>query len=98
MDSIKDIKIPNGNVQKENIFLNIIKEVCADSKNKLSPKLVGKVNRIIADCDLSHYSSLHKLNTADESTSTILGKLSSSSCTYNLKLILLSTCTVWVLL
>ncbi|XP_045447173.1 uncharacterized protein LOC123655404 [Melitaea cinxia] len=59
-------------VIQENILFDIIKELCGDSKS-LSPKLVGKVSRIVADCDLSHYSSLHKISTADESTSTLLG-------------------------
>lgn len=59
---------------QENILLEIIKEVCNDSSSKLSSKLCDKINRIIADCDLAHHSSLHKLTTVDESTSTLLGK------------------------
>lgn len=61
---------------QENILLDIIKEVCSASDTKLSSKLIGKVNRIIADCDLTHHSSLHKLSTADESTGTVLGTYS----------------------
>lgn len=78
MENIKSCKNSNVNNLKENILLNLIKEICADSKNKLSLKLVGKINSIIANCDLSYYSSLHKLNTADESTSTILGMIFSN--------------------
>ncbi|XP_046963245.1 uncharacterized protein LOC124532391 [Vanessa cardui] len=64
---------PDSKTIQENILFDIIKEVCGDQNCVLSPKLAGKVRRIIADCDLSHYSSLHKLSTADESTSTLLG-------------------------
>lgn len=76
MDSITstDDLLEEVKSNKENLLLEIIKEVCSDPKSKLSSKLVGKVNRIIADCDLTHYSSLHKLSTADESTSTVLGR------------------------
>ncbi|KAF9798647.1 hypothetical protein SFRURICE_006977 [Spodoptera frugiperda] len=63
---------------QENILLEIIKEVCSEN-NKLSDKLKGKVNRIIADCDLSYYSSLHKLSTGDESTATVLGFMHQSA-------------------
>ncbi|KAJ8727722.1 hypothetical protein PYW07_001841 [Mythimna separata] len=58
-------------MKQENVLLDIVREVC--SENKLSDKLKGKVNRIIADCDLSYYSSLHRLSTGDESTATVLG-------------------------
>ncbi|KAM3967296.1 uncharacterized protein ACR2FA_011634 [Aphomia sociella] len=58
---------------QENILLEMIKELCGEANGKLSSNLKGKVNRIIADCDLTYYSSLHKLSTADESTSTLLG-------------------------
>ncbi|XP_063360770.1 structural maintenance of chromosomes protein 4-like [Cydia amplana] len=64
---------------QENILLEIIKEVCSDPNSKISSKLIGKVNRIIADCDLSHYSSLHKLSTVDESTSTLLGLMNQTT-------------------
>lgn len=53
------------------MLLEIIKELC--SENKMSGKLRGKVTRIISDCDLTHHTSLHKLSTADDSTSTLLG-------------------------
>lgn len=59
---------------QENILLTIIKELCSEN-GKLSAKVKGKVSRIMADCDLTHYSSLHKMNTSDESTTTLLGKL-----------------------
>ncbi|CAK1599065.1 unnamed protein product [Parnassius mnemosyne] len=59
--------------KQENILLEIIKSLCNASKNHLSAKLVEKVNRIIAHAELTHYASLHKLSTADESTSTLLG-------------------------
>ncbi|CAB3221100.1 unnamed protein product [Arctia plantaginis] len=59
------------NMRQENVLMEIIKEVCWE--NKLSQKLKGKVNKIIADCDLKHYSSLHKLSASDESTATVLG-------------------------
>lgn len=59
---------------QENLLLDIVKETCRDDSVKLSSKVRGKVNRIIADCDLKHHSSLHKLSTADDRTSTILGK------------------------
>ncbi|CAF4765479.1 unnamed protein product [Pieris macdunnoughi] len=75
MDSITstdDLNIETK-LRQENILLDIIKEVCCASDIKLSSKLIGKVNRIIADCDLTHHSSLHKLSTADESTATVLG-------------------------
>ncbi|XP_047509955.1 uncharacterized protein LOC125052917 [Pieris napi] len=75
MDSITstdDLNIETK-LRQENIILDIIKEVCCASDTKLSSKLIGKVNRIIADCDLTHHSSLHKLSTADESTATVLG-------------------------
>ncbi|XP_022120583.1 uncharacterized protein LOC110996975 [Pieris rapae] len=75
MDSITstdDLNIETT-LRQENILLDIIKEVCFTSDSKLSSKLIGKVNRIIADCDLTHYTSLHKLSTADESTATVLG-------------------------
>ncbi|XP_052753511.1 uncharacterized protein LOC113515505 isoform X2 [Galleria mellonella] len=60
-------------ITQQNILLEIIKELCSESNGKLSSNLKGKINRIIADCDLTHYSSLHKLSTADESTSMLLG-------------------------
>lgn len=65
-------------MSQENMLLEIIKEVCGEN-NKLSEKLKGKINRIIADCDLKYYSSLHRLSTADESTATVLGKRKISS-------------------
>ncbi|CAH4038233.1 uncharacterized protein LOC123711064 [Pieris brassicae] len=75
MDSITSTDDLNTETKyrQENILLDIIKEVCCASDSKLSSKLIGKVNRIIADCDLTHHSSLHKLSTADESTATVLG-------------------------
>ncbi|XP_060801725.1 uncharacterized protein LOC106130345 isoform X2 [Amyelois transitella] len=63
---------------QENILLGIIKELCCEN-GKLSDNLRGKVNRIIADCDLTHYSSLHKLSTADESTAMLLGFMHQTS-------------------
>lgn len=77
MDSVtstEDLMYVENTSAQENILLDIIKEVCSVSDTKISSKLVGKVNRIIADCDLTHYSSLHKLSNADESTATVLGK------------------------
>lgn len=59
---------------QENLLLDIVKEICEDPLSSLTDKLKGKVNRIIADCDLSHHSGLYKLSTADESTATVLGK------------------------
>ncbi|XP_073943297.1 uncharacterized protein isoform X2 [Choristoneura fumiferana] len=64
---------------QENILLEIIKEVCNDPSSKLSSKLCDKINRIIADCDLALYSSLHKLTTVDESTSTLLGLMNQTA-------------------
>lgn len=66
---------PETKTVQENILLDIIKEVCGDPNTKLSQKLVGKVKRIIADCDLTHHASFHKLVTSIESTTTVLGKL-----------------------
>ncbi|XP_061710933.1 uncharacterized protein LOC133520502 [Cydia pomonella] len=84
MDSITNTEnSENFNIDlktsQENILLEIIKEVCSDPNSKISSKLIGKVNRIIADCDLSHYSSLHKLSTVDESTSTLLGLMNQTT-------------------
>ncbi|XP_045494058.1 uncharacterized protein LOC123693138 [Colias croceus] len=80
MDSITstDDMLIQTKARQENILLEIIKEVSSVSNSQLSSKLVGKVNRIIADCDLTHYSSLHKLSTADESTATVLGFMNQS--------------------
>ncbi|XP_059049730.1 uncharacterized protein LOC131844785 [Achroia grisella] len=75
MDSVTstdDLCIDTKTTQ-ENILLEMIKELCCEANGKISSNLKGKVNRIIADCDLTHYSSLHRLSTADESTSTLLG-------------------------
>lgn len=74
MDSIKntDNKSLDINLRQENMLLQIIKEVCSENNN-LSEKLKTKINKIIADCDLKHYSSLHKLSSTDETTSTLLG-------------------------
>ncbi|RVE50482.1 hypothetical protein evm_004907 [Chilo suppressalis] len=58
---------------QENLLLVIIKDLCSEPDSKLSTKLKGKVNRIITDCDLAYHTSLHKLSTADESSSTVLG-------------------------
>ncbi|CAG4916824.1 unnamed protein product [Colias eurytheme] len=79
MDSITstDDMLIQTKARQENILLEIIKEVCSVSNSQLSSKLVGKVNRIIADCDLTHYSSLHKISTADE-TATVLGFMNQS--------------------
>lgn len=71
-DLVADIKWT-----QENVLLDIIKELCSESK--LTSKLKGKVNRIIADCDLTHYSGLHKLNSADENTSSLLGFMHQTS-------------------
>ncbi|XP_045765537.1 uncharacterized protein LOC123867513 [Maniola jurtina] len=71
--STKCVYPENKTVQENNILLNIIKEVCNEPNTKLSQKLVGKVNRIIADCDLTHHASFHKVFTSDESTATVLG-------------------------
>ncbi|CAH2070952.1 unnamed protein product, partial [Iphiclides podalirius] len=57
----------------------MIKELCSDPRSQLSAKLAQKVNRIIAEIELTHYASLHKLSTADESTSTILGVMHQSA-------------------
>lgn len=67
-----DDKLVDLKISRECLLLEIIKELCSD--NKLSIKLRGKVSRIIADCDLTHHSSLHKLSAADESTTSLLGK------------------------
>ncbi|CAH2240405.1 jg3813 [Pararge aegeria aegeria] len=75
MDTItctNDLCLAETKTNQENILLDIIKEVCGEP-TKLSQKLVGKVNRIIADCDLTHHASFHKLVTADDSTTTVLG-------------------------
>lgn len=76
MDSVtstEDLRVELKTPQ-ENILLELIKELCGEPDSKISTKLKGKVNRIIAACDLTHHTSLHKLSTADESTSTLLGK------------------------
>ncbi|CAG9794971.1 unnamed protein product [Diatraea saccharalis] len=75
MDSITstDDMFTEVKIVQENLLLDIIKDLCNEPSSKLSSKLKGKVNRIIADCDLTHHTSLHKLSTADESTSTVLG-------------------------
>lgn len=65
-DLIVDVKM-----SQENLLLDIIKELCKE--NKLSTKLSGKISRIIADCDLTHHTSLHKISTVDENSSTLLG-------------------------
>ncbi|XP_075971855.1 uncharacterized protein LOC142973749 [Anticarsia gemmatalis] len=80
MDSVTSTDSINFdiNMRQENVLLDIIKEVCSEN-NKLSDKLKGKVNKIIADCDLTHYSSLHKLSTTDESTATVLGFMHQSA-------------------
>lgn len=62
------------NLTSENNLLEIIKDICSDSNSKMSMKLRGKVNRIIAETDLKQYTSLHRVSTADESTATVLGK------------------------
>ncbi|XP_026737299.1 uncharacterized protein LOC113500639 [Trichoplusia ni] len=59
-------------MSQENMLLEVIRELCGEN-SKLSDKLKGKVNRIIADCNLTHYSSLHRLSNPDESTATLLG-------------------------
>ncbi|KAG6453590.1 hypothetical protein O3G_MSEX008229 [Manduca sexta] len=79
MDSVTstdDLNLEMKTIQ-ENVLLDIIKELRSESK--LSTKLKGKVNRIIAECDLTHHSSLHKMSTADESTSTLLGFMHQTS-------------------
>ncbi|CAK1546250.1 unnamed protein product [Leptosia nina] len=76
--STDDLNVETKSIQ-ENILLEIIKEVCCVSDSKLSPKLVGKVNRIIADCNLTHHSSLHKFAAGDESTATVLGFVNQTS-------------------
>lgn len=73
-DSCMELK-----ASQENVLLEMIKEIC--SEDKLSGKLKGKVTRIISDCDLTHHTSLHKLSTADDSTSTLLGESSDFSLT-----------------
>jgi hypothetical protein len=72
--STDDLHTAEMEISQENLLLGIIKELCYETDSKLSGKLRGKVNRIVADCDLTHHTSLHKLSTADESTSTLLGK------------------------
>lgn len=77
-DSCMELK-----ASQENVLLEMIKEICSEDKlsGKLSGKLKGKVTRIISDCDLTHHTSLHKLSTADDSTSTLLGESSDFSLT-----------------
>lgn len=58
---------------KENFLLDMIKEVC--SEQILSTKIKSKITKIIQECNLEKYSSLHKMSTADENTSTLLGVL-----------------------
>lgn len=77
--STDDLRV-DMKTSQENCLLDIIKELC--SENKLSQKVRGKVNRIIADCDLTHHTSLHKMSTSDESTSTLLGNFFLLSFTY----------------
>ncbi|XP_053603378.1 uncharacterized protein LOC128671154 [Plodia interpunctella] len=76
--STEDLGVEMVKTSQENILLGIIKELCCEN-GKLSDNLKGKVNRIIADCDLTHYSSLHKLSTADESTGMLLGFMHQTS-------------------
>ncbi|XP_023950803.2 uncharacterized protein LOC112055049 [Bicyclus anynana] len=64
--------LPENKTVQESILLDIVKEICSEP-NKLSQKLIGKVNRIIADCDLTHHANFHKIVTSDESTTTVLG-------------------------
>ncbi|KAL0882619.1 hypothetical protein ABMA27_001055 [Loxostege sticticalis] len=81
MDSVtstEDLRVELKTPQ-ENILLELIKELCGEPDSKISTKLKGKVNRIIAACDLTHHTSLHKLSTADESTSTLLGFMHSTA-------------------
>ncbi|XP_028171598.1 uncharacterized protein LOC114360923 [Ostrinia furnacalis] len=85
MDSVtstEDLRIELKTPQ-ENILLELIEELCSEPDGKLSTKLKGKVNRIIADCDLTHHTSLHKLSTADESTSTLLGFMHNTAAELN---------------
>lgn len=63
------------NLTGENNLLEIIKDICSDTNSKMSLKLKGKVNRIIAETDLKQHTSLHRVSTADESTATVLGKI-----------------------
>lgn len=58
---------------QDNVLLEMIKEICSEPEC-LSSNVREKVNTIIADCDLAQYTGLHKLSTADETTSTLLGK------------------------
>ncbi|XP_068631368.1 uncharacterized protein [Battus philenor] len=71
---------PDIKIKQENILLEIIKELCKDANGGLSKKIVEKVERIIAESELKHYTSLHKLSTTDESTSTLLGVVHKTSC------------------
>ncbi|CAG9132116.1 hypothetical protein JYU34_006710 [Plutella xylostella] len=57
---------------QDNVLLEMIKEICSEPEC-LSSNVREKVNTIIADCDLAQYTGLHKLSTADETTSTLLG-------------------------
>ncbi|KAJ2952018.1 hypothetical protein O0L34_g4278 [Tuta absoluta] len=66
-------------LNQENTLLDIVKEICSGSNSKLNPNLKAKVGRIIADCDLKSHSSLQRVSTADESTSTVLGFMHQTS-------------------
>ncbi|KAI5646566.1 hypothetical protein NE865_01499 [Phthorimaea operculella] len=72
-------------LNQENTLLDIVKEICSGSNSKLNPNLKDKVCRIIADCDLKNHSSLQRVSTADESTSTVLGFMhqTTSELTYD---------------
>uniref|UniRef100_A0A1E1WD45 Uncharacterized protein n=1 Tax=Pectinophora gossypiella TaxID=13191 RepID=A0A1E1WD45_PECGO len=59
--------------QENTTLLEIVKELCSEPNSKLSPKLKGKVSRIISECDLKHHTSLQRVSTADDTTSTLLG-------------------------
>lgn len=75
MDTIvnREIASVDSKTKQDCILMDIIKELCSD-KSSLSSKIIKKVTCIIEDNELVHYGSLHKLSTADESTSTVLGK------------------------
>ncbi|KPJ05989.1 hypothetical protein RR48_14431 [Papilio machaon] len=80
MDSINNPEIMSldTKTKQDCILMDIIKELCSE-KSSLSSKIIKKVTSIIEDNELLHYGSLHRLSTADESTSTVLGVLHQTS-------------------
>ncbi|KAL4706797.1 hypothetical protein ACJJTC_018178 [Scirpophaga incertulas] len=79
-DLIGTIELPiEMKKTKESFLLCIVKELCSETDSVLTSELKEKVNKIIAVTDLTQYTSLHKLSSADESTSSILGFMQDSS-------------------